>query len=136
MDSKKVIEKLVKIAENQQKIIAKLVQAQQGLPPDALPSSKIDFDSGGKAHQLGGDPPVTRLDPAKTVKDPAAVFYGAMTPAQKGLLASAPVASGSEMQIRFKANAATQANYDGLLKLLQTLTNQNKIQSAMSLKVV
>lgn|SRR5512135_87059 len=134
MDSKKVIEKLIKIAENQQKIILKLAQAQ-GLPPDALPSGGSTF-GGGHSAQLGSEPPPQKLEPSATQKNPEAVFYGAMSPAQRGLLAAAPVTRDNQMQIRFKPGQATQANYDGLLKLLQNLTNQNKIQQAYQLKAV
>ncbi len=134
MDSKKVIEKLVKIAENQQKIILKLAQAQ-GLPPDALPTGGATFGGGHEA-PLSHEPPPAHLDPAKTQKNPDAVFYGAMSQGQRALLAAAPTVKGNEMQIRFKPGAATQANYDGLLSLLQSLTTQNKIQQAFQLKVV
>lgn len=48
MDTKKVIEKLVKIAIKQQQIINKLAQATPGLPPDSLPTSKVDMGEGGQ----------------------------------------------------------------------------------------
>lgn len=134
MDSKKIIEKLIKIAENQQKIIMKLAQAQ-GLPPDALPTGGSTF-GGGHEMPTATQPPPQHLEPSGTQKNPEAVFYGAMTPAQRGLLAAAPVTRDNQMQIRFKPGQATQPNYDGLLKLLQNLTNQNKIQQAYQLKVV
>lgn len=134
MDSKKVIEKLIKIADNQQKIIMKLAQAQ-GLPPDSLPTSSVNV-GGGYSAQLGSEPPPTQLDPNKTVHQPAKVFYEAMDPAQQGLLATAPEASGSNMNVRFKPGKATQSNYNSLLKLLQSLTSQNKIQQSYALKPV
>lgn len=130
MDSKKVIEKLIRIAENQQKIIMKLAQA---LPPDSLPSGGATI-GGGKEHQLGSEPPPQHLDPAKTVHQPAKVFFDAMSPQQKALLAASPEVRGSEMHVKFKPGQATQANYDGLLKLLQSLTTQNKIQQAYQLR--
>lgn len=134
MDSKKVLEKLLKIAENQQKIIMKLAQGQ-GLPPDALPSSKVEM-GGGHDATLSHETIPTPLKPAPTQKEPDKVFYSSMTPAQQGLLAGPPTVAGKDMQVKFKPGRATQANYDGLLKLLQNLTTQNKIQSAYALKVV
>lgn len=134
MDSKKVLEKLLKIAENQQKIIVKLAQ-QQGLPPDALPTGGATI-GGGKEHQLGSEPPPQHLDPTKIEHQPAKVFLEAMTPQQKALLATGPEAHGNEMRVKFKPGQATQPNYDGLLALLRTLTQQNKIQQAYNLKSV
>jgi hypothetical protein len=130
MDSKKVLEKLLKIAENQQKIIMKLAQ----LPPDALPTGGATI-GGGKEHQLGTEPPPQDLKPNPTQHTPAKAFYDAMSPQQKALLASAPEAQGNEMRIKFKGQP-TQAGYDSLLSLLQNLTRQNKIQQAYNLKVV
>lgn len=134
MDSKKVIEKLIRIAENQQKIIMKLAQAQ-GLPPDSLPTSGTTF-GGGKEAPPTSEPPPQSLEPARTQKTPAKVFIEAMTPQQKATLAVFPEAHGNEMRVKFKPGQATQANYDSLLKLLQNLTNQNKIQQAYQLKSV
>lgn len=108
MDTKKVLQQLLKIADNQQKAIAKLAQALS--PQD--------------------------LTPAPTTHSPAKVFYDAMTPEQKATLSSGPEVHGSEMRISFKPGQVTQANYDGLLKLLQALTSQNKIQDAYTLKYV
>ena len=51
MDSKKIIEKLIKIAENQQKIINKL--AQQATPEPRSPTSSAPA---GAAPMAGGDP--------------------------------------------------------------------------------
>lgn len=134
MDEKKVIAKLAEIVQKQQKIIMKLAQAQ-GLPPDALPNSTVNV-GGGHAAQLGTEAPPTKLEPGKVVHEPAKVFFEAMSPAQRDLLAFAPEAAGSNMNVRFKPGKATQPNYDGLLKLLQNLTNSNKIQSSFALKVV
>lgn len=134
MDEKKVIAKLAEIVQKQQKIIMKLAQAQ-GLPPDSLPTGGVNV-GGGHPAQLGSEPPPTKLEPAKTQHLPAKVFYEAMSPAQRDLLAFAPEVAGSNMNVRFKPGKATQPNYDSLLKLLQNLTNQNKIQQAYALKVV
>lgn len=132
MDSKKVLEKLLKIAENQQKIILKLAQAQ-GLPPDALPTSSVNV-GGGHAAPESSQPPPTKLEPAKIEHEPAKVFMAAMSPAQKGLLAGDAVAHGNEMRVQFKPGRATQANYDGLLALLSNLVRSNKLQQNYNLK--
>jgi hypothetical protein len=134
MDEKKVIAKLAAIVANQQKIIMKLAQTQ-GLPPDSLPTSSVNV-GGGHEMQTGGQPPPDKLDPNKVQKEPAKVFYEAMNPGQRGLLAFAPKVQGSDMQVSFKPGKATQPNYDSLLGLLKNLTTQNKIQQAYALKVV
>ncbi len=132
MDSKKVIEKLIRIAENQQKIIMKLAQA---LPPDSLPNSGSTFGGGHEAAPVS-EPAPTKLEPTKVEKTPAKVFIEAMSPQQKATLAVFPEAHGNEMKVRFKPGQATQANYDSLLKLLQSLTSANKIQQAYQLRAV
>jgi len=132
MDSKKVLEKLLKIAANQQKIILKLAQA---LPPDALPSGNTTFGDGVETPTTSQLPP-QQLEPDKTVKVPQKVFYDAMSPQQKAMLVGGPEVHGNNMQIKFKPGQATQANYNSLLQLLQDLTNQNKIQQAFNLKYV
>lgn len=134
MDEKKVIAKLAEIVQKQQKIIMKLAQAQ-GLPPDSLPTSSVNV-GGGHPAQLSDQPPPTKLDPAKVQHEPAKVFFEAMSPAQRDLLAFAPEAAGNNMNVRFKPGKATQPNYDALLSLLQNLTNHGKIQQSYALKAV
>lgn len=61
MDTKKVLEKLLKIAENQQKIIMKLAQqGQQGLPPDSLPNSQFTIGD-PKPQHVNAPPPPTSM---------------------------------------------------------------------------
>jgi len=124
MDSRKVIEKLIKIAENQQKIIMKLAQAQ-GLPPDTLPGGQVSFE-GGHGAPLSHESPAGHLKPNEAVKEPNVVFYNAMSNAQKGLLASAPTFDGSAITVQFKPGQRTQKNYDNLMALLQSLTGTGK----------
>ena len=134
MDSKKVIETLVKIAVKQQKIINKLAQAQ-GLPPDAVSTSKVTFE-GGKAKPAATPPPPTGLDPTKTQKTPAKAFIEAMTPQQQAWFAIFPEAHGNEMRFRFKPEADTDANFATLLNLLKSLVSSNRIQQNFTLKSV
>ena len=107
MDTKKMIEKLVKIAESQQKIINKIAQ------------------------QL---PPPTDLKPAPTQKDAAQVVFDALDPAIKQSIDYMYTRSG-DMWIKFKEGQKSQAVYNAVLKTLQKLTNAKKIQQAYALKV-
>ena len=133
MDSKKVIETLLKIASNQQKIIVRLAQ-QQGLPPDSLPNSSVSVTDGQQAPP-SAPPPPTKLEPAKTQKMPARTLIEALPPAVKQGLVNIE-ARGSDLLVKFHPGKATQANYDVILKTLQDLTNKNVIQQAFNLKVV
>lgn len=133
MDSKKVIEKLLKIAANQQKIIMKLAQ-QQGLPPDSLPNSQVSMTP-GQAAPPAAQPPPTSLEPAKTQKTPAKALLEALAPAVRQTLVNAEV-HGGDMVVRFQPGKATQPNYDAVFKTLQDLTNKNVIQQKFNLKVV
>jgi hypothetical protein len=133
MDSKKVIETLLKIAANQQKIIMKLAQAQ-GLPPDSLPNSQVS-QTEGKAPQPAAPPPPTSLEPTKTQKTPAKALLEALPPAVRQTLVNAEV-HGGDMVIKFQPGKATQPNYDAVFKTLQDLTTKNVIQQRFNLKVV
>lgn len=110
MDSKKVIEKLVAIAEKQQKIINKLAQAQTG-----------DLTQ--------------HLDPNKTPKTPARALLDALPANVRSLVVNIE-AHGQDMMVMFKPGAKTQANYDVILKTLQDLTNKSLIQNSYNLKAV
>lgn len=133
MDSKKVIEKLLKIAENQQKMILKLAQGQ-GLPPDSLPNSQVSV-SDGQAPAPPAPPPPNKLEPASPSKTPARTLIEALTPAVKQTLVNIE-ARGGEMLVRFHPGKATQANLDAIFNTLQKLTNNNVIMQKYTLKVV
>lgn len=102
MDSKKVIEKLVKIAETQQKVIQKLAQ------------------------QAGLQPPPTALRPAT----PTHNVLGKLQEVAPQLMALVEVAGskqlGNELHLKFKPGA-TQATLQGLLAKLQELTTKNEV---------
>lgn len=109
MDSKKVIEKLLKIAANQQKIIMKLAQAQE--LSQSLP------------------------DPNKPQLRPADAVLKALPPATRQVVNTLEE-HGDDMLVQFKPGQKTQLNYDAVLKTLQNLTNQNVLQRAYNLKAV
>jgi hypothetical protein len=133
MDTKKVLQMLVKIADSQQKIINKLAQAQ-ALPPDALPTSQISMTE-GHGMPPSTPPPPAKLEPTQTKKTPAKALWDALPPPLQGTLAAGPEAHGNDMKIRFKPGQATQANYDAVMKHLKDLTNKNVIQQPYQLKV-
>jgi len=74
MDTKKAIEQLIKIAIKQQQIISKL--AQQGLPPDADPRSKIDMGEGGQLRAPSEAPPAQDLGAGGFTKTPQKDMWG------------------------------------------------------------
>ncbi len=113
MDSKKVLEKLLKIASNQQKIIMKLAQ-DQGAVPVMAPQ---------------------HLDPNKPELRPADKLLQAL-PANIKPVVTTIEEHGSDMLVQFKPGQKTQPNYDAVLKTMQDLTNQNVLQRAYNLKAV
>lgn len=134
MDSKKVIEKLIKIAQKQQKIIEKL--AQDGTRP-------VEFTVGDAPANLGQapaaapnpNPPATNLKPSTAPKTAKRTIWEALPHNVQAALFDLREA-GNEMHVRFKPGQQTQANYDAVLKTMQDLTNKNMLQHAYSLKVV
>lgn len=123
-NDKEIIKKLLAIATKQQKIITKLAQDSAGKMPPA-PGAPVSTA-----------PPPDKLEPAKTQKTPAKALWDAMSPQLRGTLAVPPEAHGNDMMVKFKPGQGTQANYDGIMKVLQDLTNKNVIQSAYNLKLV
>jgi len=107
MDTKKMIEKLVKIAESQQKIINKLAQ-------------KL--------------PPPNELKPAPTQKDAADVLHRALDPLTSDAV-DFLYTRGGDMFIVFKKGRTSQVAYNVILKTLQKLTDEGKVQQAYELKI-
>lgn len=99
MDSKKVIEKLVKIATQQQKIINKL--AQIPVPPQSLPI----------AQDIGG---------------PTALVKG-LVPPQTAKAIMSLVGGGDSYTVEFAAGQNTQANYDAVLRAIAQLVKSAKL---------
>lgn len=108
MDTKKVLQQLVKIADNQQKIINKLAQQMPAIPQN--------------------------IDPAAAQKTPAKALLDALHPmVRQSVVTVEP--HGGDMMVKFQPGKATQENYDAVLHTLQDLTNKNIIQQAYTLKI-
>lgn len=114
MDSKKVIEKLLKIASNQQKIIMKLAE-EQGLTPTSTPVMAPQH-----------------LDPNKAEKQTARAVLNALNPAVKQTIVNLED-KGSEMHVRFKPGQSSDANFNAILQTMQNLTTQNVLPHAYKL---
>jgi hypothetical protein len=99
MDSKKILETLVKIAHNQQKIIHKLAQVTP--IPTAMHAE------------------VQHQDPTKAIISALGTFY---TTFLTGLSVNPQT---NTVEVSFKPGQATQANYDHVLKTVQTLQTSN-----------
>jgi len=128
MDSKKVLQKLLKIAENQQKMIMKLAQAQQGLPPDSLPNSQVSMTE-GHGQPATTPPPPADLKPSAPSRTPSKALYDAIAadPKLKAAVQHVNPPSGNEMQVVFHKGSLNQANWDAVLKKYQDLLNKNVI---------
>jgi len=132
MDQKKVLEKLLKIAENQQKIITKLAQA---LPPDAAPTSGTTFTPGQSAPAPRA-PPAQHVKPAQPAKQDLQALVVAENPNLATVVASIAYGEPGQINVSFKAGQATQANYDAVLAAVQKLEAAQKISGGHKVHVV
>lgn len=123
MDSKKVLQKLLKIAENQQKIIMKLAQ---GLPPDSLPNSQVSVTDNQRPKPPTDTPPA-ESKPSQPTRTPSRALYDALTPPLKQAVQHVNPPSGNEMKVIFFPGKLNQANWDGVRKTYQALLNNNTI---------
>jgi|SRR5271166_6852156 len=115
MDTKKVLQQLVKIADNQQKIINRLAQGLQVDPPAITNEQK---DPGKVA-----PPPPTNLKPNAPAKAPASegqMVMNALPPAVATNVANVAVSAG-KVNVTFKPGQKTQANYDAVKAVVQQL---------------
>lgn len=103
MDSKKVIEKLIKIAETQQKVIQKLAQAI----PMAAPSP-------------------TNINPAAPPKREADTILGSLPANLKPIVANIEV-HGNTVSVTFQPGKSTQQAYDAVKRLVQQLQQTNQL---------
>jgi len=127
MDSKKVLEKLLKIAANQQKIITKLAQ-QQGLPPDSLPNSQVSVTDNQQPKPPTETPPAD-LKPASPSKTPSKLLFDTVNAKMPGVLKHVNPPRGNEMQLVFAPGKMTQPNYNAVLNVYQGLLNGNQIMT-------
>lgn len=124
MDQKKVIEKLLKIAENQQKIIIKL--AQQALPPDSLPTGGATFSGGTDPHSAGNALPdhLHHNNPSKSDLQSKIL---AKNPQLANVISSIVYGEAGTVNVSFKPGQGTQANYDAVLKAVAAAGVQAKV---------
>jgi len=127
MDSKKVLQKLLKIAENQQKIIMKLAQ-QQGLPPDSLPNSQVSVTDNSKPAPPTNTPPA-ELKPSSPSKVPSKLLFDTVNTKMPGVLKHVNPPRGNEMQLVFAPGKMTQPNYNAVLGVYQGLLSSNQIMT-------
>jgi hypothetical protein len=121
MESKKIIETLVRIANNQQKIIHKLAQA---LPPDALPTSGTTYTPDAGAPPAAAPPP-TSIKPVDTTKNDARVIINSLPPAIKNHLVDLQVHDG-QVKVKWKS-PVSDAVFNTVTKTVQNLQQQNAL---------
>lgn len=131
MDQKKVLEKLLKIAANQQKIIMKLAQA---LPPDALPTSGTTFTPGQGAPPAAAPAPTSARPDAPPHQDLQAMMFAA-NPNLQHAVSSVAFAGPGAINVSFKEGQATQPNYDAVLATVKKLESERKIQGGHKVHV-
>jgi hypothetical protein len=129
MNSKKVIEQLIKITESQQKIITKLAQ-QAGLTPD------IDLTEGQSPPTAATPPPANKLEPVKTPHIDLLALVLGVNPILKDTVASLTYGASGAINVSFKEGQATQTNYNAVRTAIQQLENARKIQTGHKIHVV
>jgi len=114
MDTKKVIQQLIKIADSQQKIINKLAQGLQVDPPVLQGNQK---DPGQAT-----PPPTTNLKPNAPQKQTpeGQLIMNALPPAVAPNVTSVTVSEG-KVNVTFMPGQKTQANYDAVKAIVQQL---------------
>jgi hypothetical protein len=115
MDSKKIIEKLIKIAEKQQKIIEKLAQQAELTVGDP------------KASAAPTAPAATSLTPNPTAPKREADTILASLPVNLKPAVALLEVHGGTVSVKFKPGQATQQNYDAVKNLVQQLQTANKL---------
>ena len=124
MDSKKVLQKLLKIAENQQKMIMKLAQDKGALPPDSLPNSQVSVTDNSKPAPPTDTPPAGSK-PSEYTKTPNKSLYDNLPPTVKPAVRHVNPPSGNEMQVIFYPGKLNQKNWDAVLAAYQGLLDGN-----------
>ena len=122
MDSKKVIEQLIKIAEKQQRVIEKLAQA---IPPGSLPTSGVSYVP-GKDPTPPAAPPPTPVAPAPPSKREAETILTSLPANLKPAVKNVEV-HGNGVYVTFQPGKATQPVYDAVKNLVQQLQTANKL---------
>jgi hypothetical protein len=129
MDTKKVIKQLLKIAENQQKIIEKLAQQLPG-------GGDVVLGPEHSGAPQTAPPPPTDLKPAPITKNTAAIIIEALGDFYKQNVEFLEV-RGSDVLVRFLSGKSTQPNYNHILNVVKKLQSSNQLQGfAYNVKVV
>ena len=126
MDSKKVLQKLLKIAENQQKIIMKLAQ-QQGLPPDSLPNSQVSVTDNSQPKPPTETPPAS-MKTNKPVLAPSKLLYDtlAVDPRTKGMVRHVnPPNDKSQLQVIWFPGKGTEPAWKAVQTVFQEMLQNN-----------
>jgi hypothetical protein len=103
MDAKKVIEKLIKIADNQQKIIQRLAQTTSMTAPSP-----------------------TNINPVQPPKREADTILASLPPNLKPLVANIEV-HGNEVYLTFQPGKASQQVFDAVKVVIQHLQQSNQL---------
>jgi hypothetical protein len=120
MDSKKIIEKLVKIAHNQQKIIHKLAQA---LPPDSVPTSSSAYTPGAPPSPAPAPTPGAAVPGAAPTHTEAKAIINSLPADVKNQLVTLEVHNG-QVVVKWKA-PVQDATFNAVTKTVQNLQQQN-----------
>jgi hypothetical protein len=130
MDSKKIIEKLVKIAHNQQKIIHKLAQA---LPPDSVPTSGTTYTPGAPPAPAPAPTPGATAPGAAPTHTEAKAILNSLPADVKNKLVNLEVHNG-QVTVQWKV-PVQDATFNAVQKTVQNLQQQNVLPGT-SYKVV
>jgi hypothetical protein len=130
MDSKKIIEKLVKIAHNQQKIIHKLAQA---LPPDSVPTSGTTYTPGVSPSPAPAPTPGNAVPGTAPTHTEAKAIINSLPADVKSQLVNLEVHNGQVM-VKWKVPVPA-ATFNAVQKTVQNLQQQNVLPGS-SYKVV
>lgn len=131
MDQKKVLEKLLKIAENQQKIIMKLAQ----MPPAATPTSEVSTFTPGQGAPAPTAPAPTGARPAAPPHQDLQAMMFAANPNLAHAVSSVAFAGPGAISVSFKEGQATQPNYDAVLATVKKLESERKLQGGHKVHV-
>lgn len=117
MDSKKVIETLIKIARQQQQIIQKLAQ-QQGVPAGSLPNSTIEFGGGHSPAPNAATPP-NALRPNQPDLHEGKTLIAALQKAGVKFNPQLVRVTPTEVHVRFEQGQDTDANWKAFMAVVQ-----------------
>jgi hypothetical protein len=127
MDSKKIIEKLVSLANKQQQLIYKLAQQQGQVPPPGEVDARMSLPD------QAAPPPPTALSPVAPSKTEARTIINSLPPAIQNHLVNLEVHNG-QVLVKWKS-PVSDAVFKAVTNAVQKLQQQNALPGA-SYKVV